>query len=67
MEDVAGELVAPALAGDHGIEPAALLVEQLAQPLGALGDVDGRGGEELEEAIVAREQSEPHETRTVAG
>ena len=61
VEDVAGELVAAALAGDHGVEPAALLVEQLAQSLGALGDVDGRGGEQLEEAIVAREQSEPHE------
>ena len=64
-QDLADQLVAAPLAGDDRLETALRPVEQLAQPAGAVGHVGGRVVEQLEEPIVGRQQTEPHETGTV--
>ena len=64
---VPGELVAPLLAVDDRGQIGARPVQELTQPAAALGHVGGRVLEEVEEPIVGRQQTEPHETGTVVG
>ena len=61
VEDLAGELVALPLTGYDPLEATVAAGDDVAQVHGAVGDVGRRIGEQLEEPVIGRQQSEPHD------